>query len=275
MTSSAIAVEPPPTDARQLTKDGLLKRDPIYIESGRAILYAVRAPSPRLVLMRLDLQTGETSRYHKQSNLVEFRPTLSANGLSLAFQRMTGNDVCSLYLADLASGDERAISTGKKTSYNAALSPDGSELVYNLSGQLYRQNVSSGKELKLAHSSGRNDWPVWSPDNKQIVFASSRNGDFDLFVTSREGETIRQLTKSRGLDMRPAWSPDGEQICFTSNRDQNYELYLVRADGSNVRRLTRHDERDDFPSWSPDSKRIVYVSERGGRHDLFERTIRD
>ena len=49
-------------------------------------------------------------------------PTISANGRVLAFQRMTGNDVCSLFVQELASGNERAITTSKKTSFNAALS---------------------------------------------------------------------------------------------------------------------------------------------------------
>lgn len=259
--------------SRRLTSDGLLKRDPIYTESGDAVLYSVRAESPRLVLMRLDLQTGGAARLHPKSTLVEFRPSLSAQGGKLAFQRMTGNDVCSLLLRDLSSGSEKVIKTGKKTSFNASLSPDGKTLLYNLSGQLYRNDIDGGKETPLAHASGRHDWPAWSPDGKRIAFASSRLGDYDLFVMDAGGENIRCIAQGKGLDMRPAWSPDGKRICFTSNRDLNYELYVVGVDGANLRRLTHNDERDDYASWSPDGKRIVYVSERNGRHDLYELVV--
>lgn len=267
----------PPVDAdqpaRQLTTDGLLKRDPIYVESGQAVLYSARAESPRLVLMRLDLLTGKTTRFHPESNLVEFRPMMSSDGATLAFQRMTGNDVCSLFVEEISSGSEQAITTSKKTSFNATLSPGGSELIYNLSGQLYRKDIASGVEQKIAHSSGRSDWPAWSPDGQRIAFASSRKRDFDLYVTDRNGENMRQVTNAIGLDIRPAWSPDGQRLAFTSNRDRNYEIYVVNVDGSNVRRLTNHEERDDYPSWHPDGKRLVYVSERNGRYDLFELTV--
>ena len=258
---------------RRLTVDGLLKRDPVYVDGGRAVLYAARAKSPRLALMRLDLKTGETTRVHPESNLVEFCPTTSSGGV-WAFQRMTGNDVCSLLVED-AMGRQTPIPTSKKTSMNAAISPNGRELVYNLSGQLFRREVAGGREQPLAHSNGRNDWPAWSPDGRRVVFASSREGDFDLYVVSREGGEARRLVGEAGLDFRPDWSPDGTKICFTSNRDLNYEVYVVNSDGANSRRLTRHAERDDYPAWHPDGKRLVYVSERNGRHDLYELTFRN
>lgn len=256
--------------SRRLTTDGLLKRDPIYIEQGEAILYSVRFASPRLVLMKLDLETGKSTRFHPKSALVEFRPSLSADGKTLAFQRMTGNDVCSLFVENLTASTEQRIATSRPTSWNVALSPDGNEVVYNLSGQLYRRSVNSGKELPLAKSGGRNDWPAWSPDGRTIAFTSSRTGEFDLFLMNRDGNNVRLLTSGVGLDMRPAWSPDSSRIAFTSNRDRNYELYVVNADGSGLRRLTQHEERDDYPAWHPDGKRIVYVGERRGRFDLNE-----
>ena len=178
--------------------------------------------------------------------------------------------VFNIFLQDLPAGNERVVNTSKKTSYNCVLSPHGEELLYNLAGQIYRQELAQGKEIQLTTSSGRNDWPTWSPDGKQIAFASSRDGDFDLYVMNHQGEGLRRLTSTSGLDMRPAWSPDGRQIAFTSNRDQNYELYLIDANGSNLRRLTQHMERDDFPAWHPSGNRIVYVSEQQGRFDLYE-----
>jgi TolB protein len=271
-TSRALGAGEP---GRRLTSDGLLKRDPIYVDGGKAVLYSVRHASPRLVLKRLNLETGESSRFHPKSSLVEFRPGISADGETLAFQRMTGNDVCSLIVEDLKAGTEQTIATNRKTSWNATLSPDGRELIYNLSGQLYRRNIASGKEEPIARSGGRNDWPAYSPDGTTVAFASSRDGDFDLFLMDREGDNVRLLTSGVGLDMRPSWSPDSRRIAFTSNRDGNYEIYLIQADGSQLRRLTEHDERDDYAAWHPDGKRLVYVAERNGRFDLFELLVGD
>ncbi len=273
LTSSCVLSEDIPD--RRLTSDGLLKRDPIYVDGGNAVLYSVRHASPRLVLKRLNLITDESSRIHPKSSLVEFRPGISADGKTLAFQRITGNDVCSLIVEDLKAGSEQAIATSRKTSWNMALSPNGRELIYNLSGQLYRRNIATKKEEPIARSGGRNDWPAWSPDGTTIAFASSRDGDFDLFLMDRDGDNVRLVTSGEGLDMRPSWSPDSRRIAFTGNRDGNYEIYVIHADGSQLRRLTDHAERDDYASWHPDGKRLVYVSERNGRFDLFELLVGD
>lgn len=267
MATTAFAKPP-----RQLTHDGYLKRDPVYIAQD-TVVYSVRAEKPRLVLMQLNLKTQKTRRLHPQSQLVEFHASCSRDGRRLAFQRMTGNDVCNVFIRDLPAGNARVVKTSKPTSYNSVLSPQGDALLYNLAGQIYLQDLTNGKEIQLTSSSGRNDWPAWSPRGHRIAFASSRHGDFDLYVMNREGELARRLTATQGLDMRPAWSPDGRQIVFTSNRDQNYELYLIDANGSNLQRLTHNAERDDFAAWHPAGNRIVYVAEKGGRFDLFEITL--
>ncbi len=264
-TQSSWCAEP-----RQLTADGLLKRDPVYIQEGRAILYSVRFGRPRMVLMQLDVKTGESTRFHPDSALVEFRPVVAPEAQRMTFLRMTGNDQCGLFLENLADRSVRPLTTARNVTWNAAITPDGLSVIYNLSGQLYRQSVKDGKETKLTETAGRNDWPVVSPDAKKLAFVSSRDGDYELYVMTLGRDDARRITTSRGMDIRPNWSPDSAELVFTSNRDGNYEIYRIRIDGTHRQRLTTHPERDDYAAWHPDGKRIVTVSERDGRFDLFE-----
>ena len=256
-------------ESHRLTTDGQLKRDPIFVNEGREIVYSVEHTAPRLILNRLRLADGVVTRLHPEASLPELKPSFSRNEKIYSFLAMTGNDNLTLRVRDVKSKQVRILKSSGAVVWNAAITPDGKQVVYNISGQLILRSLSDDKEIPLTKSAGRNDWPNVSADGKQIVFSSSRNGDFDISVMKLDGSEVRRLTESPGLDMRPVWSPDGKQIAFTSNRDGNYEIYAMNADGSNVRRITHHEERDDYPAWHPNGKKLVYVSERNGNYDLY------
>ena len=263
------AGEPP----EQLTRDGLLKRDPCYTPGAESIVFASRHRSPRMVLLQLELDSGKIDRVNPKSNLVELAPSYSADGGLFCFQRLTGNDETAFIIQQTETASVRQLTGSRKVNWNVHISPLGDEVAYNLSGQIYLRSLKTDKEVQLTDSAGRNDWPSISPDGKQVAFSSSRDGNYDLYVLQRESSEVTRLTTVEGLDMRPRWSPDGTQILFTSNRDGNYEIYMVAADGSGLERLTEHEEQDDYACWHPDGKQIAWVREHGGRFDLFRMSL--
>ena len=75
---------------------------------------------------------------------------------------------------------------------------------------------------------------------QRIVFASNRDGDWDIYSMDVNGNNLLQLTDHPASDEYPACSPDGRRIAFTSERGVTPDLYVMDSDGSNVVRLT-HD----------------------------------
>ena len=98
--------------------------------------------------------------------------------------------------------------------------------------------------------------------DSRIVFASNRDGDWDIYSMDVNGENLLQLTNHRTSDEYPAWSPDGKRIAFNSNRGLSPDLYVMDSDGKNAIRLTRDGRSKSRPSWSPDGARIAYSSFR-------------
>ena len=65
---------------------------------------------------------------------------------------------------------------------DARISPDGSEIVFCYKGDIYKVPAQGGTAVQLTTQTSYEANPVWSPDGKQIAFASDRNGNFDLFI---------------------------------------------------------------------------------------------
>ena len=47
----------------------------------------------------------------------------------------------------------------------------------------------------------------WSPDGKQLAFASDRDGNQEIYIMDADGDNPVRLTNSTAEDWWPAWSP--------------------------------------------------------------------
>ncbi|MCH8045289.1 MAG: PD40 domain-containing protein [Planctomycetes bacterium] len=269
---SAAAGEP-----RQLTRDGLLKRDPVFWPGGKEIIYTVEAETARMRLMRLTLADGRSKQFHKSRDMSDRELAVAADGAVYAYNVVSGLS-SKIIVEDNRSGKKQTVpSIGLANWVNwPTLSPDGKTVVYTEgAGPILAYDVAKGggkktvKQLTTRGAKYTDYWPKFSPDGKQIVFASRRDNDFEIYLMNADGSNQQRLTDSPGIDAHPVFSPDGRRIAFTSNRDGNYEIYVMNADGKNVRRVTNNSERDDHPCWHPSGKQLVMVSERSGRFDLY------
>lgn len=102
--------------------------------------------------------------------------------------------------------------------------------------------------------------PDWSPDGSEIVFESTRDGKYAIYLVRADGSGLRKLTSGEADDEQPRWSPDGKQIVFISQRDKHLQLYIMDADGSRQRRLTNVADIDYQPMFSPRGDWVVFIS---------------
>ena len=67
-----------------------------------------------------------------------------------------------------------------------------------------------------------------------IVFASNRDGDYDIYGVNRDGTGLTQLTNDPLDESGPLPSPDGRRILFYGGAEG---LEVMNADGSDPRTL--------------------------------------
>ena len=89
--------------------------------------------------------------------------------------------------------------------------------------EIYVMNADGSNVVQLTHNSAADEYPVWSPDGKQIAFKSNRDGNFEIYVMDADGTNQKRLTNHPSNDEDPAWSPDGKHIVFHSDRENKLQ----------------------------------------------------
>ena len=99
-----------------------------------------------------------------------------------------------------------------------AISPDGSQIVFQYKGDLYKVASAGGPAQLLTTYEGQDANAIWSRDGKQIAFASTRYGNPDVFVMPSTGGEAKRLTYHSNYDVPSDFAPDGKSVLFSSLR---------------------------------------------------------
>ncbi len=145
------------------------------------------------------------------------------------------------------------------------ISPDGRLVAFSYLGDIWVVESIGGVARPVTLHEAHDYMPVFSPDGRQIAFASNRHGSYDVFVIPVAGGKPTRLTSDSAADIPVGWSPDGKDVLFVSTRAVTYPpttaLYTVPAAGGSVRPVGISDAKDG--AISPQGDHIAYVRGQG------------
>lgn len=157
-------------------------------------------------------------------------------------------------------------------------------LCYGYDGELYTQQPGQSPKkvnveiradqgdidasIKQNISSGATEMAV-SPTGKEVAFIVRG----DVYVTSLDYNTTRQITNTPYQERSIDFSPDGRTLVYASERDGLWQVYtttIVRKDEKQFtyatelkeERLTKSDKTSFLPKFSPDGKEVAFLEER-------------
>ena len=165
----------------------------------------------------------------------------SNDGTKLIFQRrdasMTADQI---YVLDLATGEQRLVSTGKgRTTCSYFLQGD-KKIVF---GSTHHHGDAPPVVKMTGHGY---QWAV--------------HQEYDIFVANADGSDLRQLTTAVGYDAEATVCPVTGTIVFMSKGTAAPEIYTMEPDGSNVKRVTDRPGYDGGAFFSHDGSKLVLRS---------------
>jgi TolB protein len=117
---------------------------------------------------------------------------------------------------------------------------------------------------QLTDMQASNYYPIFTNDGEGLLFASNRNGPFDLYLQSFLQKDLIQITQNVGNVISPDYSPNGRQIVFANRVGENpTAIWMVNADGLNARLVYQGTGDIVAVTWSPNGERIAYAMSVG------------
>jgi len=216
----------------RITNDGCANWHPTWTPDGKRILFSTDCGGHRdIYSMNPDGSDWRRLTFTPGWDVaIAIRPFMSPDGRTIAFLQGLPPDNMHIWLMNSDGSNPRQLTTGPGTEDDTAI--------------------------------------AWSPDSRQIVFRSTRSGNWQLWRINVDGTGLTQLTNLPSEAHDPAWSPDGSTIAFASQG----EIMLMNPDGSNIRTLPGPGW-EFRPAWSPDGTRLVYGSYRGDTSDIYSKKI--
>jgi TolB protein len=119
-----------------------------------------------------------------------------------------------------------------------------------------------------------NATPSFTPDGKQLIFASTAAGEFaQIYISDVDGRNLRRLTSTRAVEVEPKVNPrTGADVVFVSGRSGPQQIYKMNIDGADIARLTTGEGEAANPSWHPNGQLIAFAWTRGfepGNFNIF------
>ena len=129
-----------------------------------------------------------------------------------------------------------------------------------------------GVLTRLTFGSGNNNFPVWSPDGRYVVYYSDRGNSPGIFRKPWDGSGAEErLTNSSNAQIPISVSPDGKMLSIVQNGD----IWILPLDSTSGK-----SERQPWPFvqspaeeygglFSPDGRWMAYSSNESGRNEVF------
>lgn len=152
-----------------------------------------------------------------------------------------------------------------------SLSPNGKEVVFVQRGEVFVASVKEGTTRRITNTPERERSASFSPDGRSIVYATERNGSWDIYRTSlaRPQEKYffnatvlkeEPLLATPAEEFQPVFSPDGKQLAYLEERTEIKVLDLATRKTRTVQPASgnySYADGDQYFSWSPDSKWLL------------------
>ncbi len=160
-----------------------------------------------------------------------------------------------------------------------SLSPDAKEVAFIMHGDVYVTSTEYKTTKRITDTPEQEREVCFAPDGRSLVYASERNGVWQIYQAKIKNEKEKQFTYATEIEEEqlvktgvtsqyPAYSPDGKEVAFYENRGT---LRILNLKSKEIRTVLdgkynfSYSDGDIWFEWSPDSKWLLasYIGVEG------------
>jgi hypothetical protein len=147
------------------------------------------------------------------------------------------------------------------------ISPTGDRVAVSRDGAIWIVDIRRGSKTRLTQDA---TCSVWTPDGKEVTFASNRGGTWNMYTIAADGSGSDQLLIQQEYDQFPtSWSPDGRRLLFTQiHPDTGADIGQLIRDGK-ASALIATPFNEYAARFSPDGRWIAFASDESGKDEVY------
>ena len=166
--------------------------------------------------------------------------------------------------------------------FHPEISPDGKSIVVSARDgevndrDIWIHDVAPGAKRLVVSAKGNDNFPIWSPTGRQIIFNSSRSGDYELYSKDLDPDKPEVLLYGAPAAQYPrSWSPDGRWLLFTqADKKRDVMLWQI-GEGEPIDIFGYQHAWTEVARFSPNGLFIAYVSNIDGPFEVYVSPTRE
>jgi Tol biopolymer transport system component len=158
-----------------------------------------------------------------------------------------------------------------------SLSPDGhrvaNAILADKGSDIWVLDLARGTPTRLTFG-GANDFPIWAPDGRAIVYAGNKDGKPGIYKVPADGSGQPQLILAGAEAVPTSFTPDSKMLLFTqpgpNGKPRIMVLPLDAAGGTPSPHPLRDSSAADlYGQISPDGRWVAFTSTETGRPEVY------
>jgi Tol biopolymer transport system component/DNA-binding winged helix-turn-helix (wHTH) protein len=270
----------------RLTTNPAAETDPTWSPDGRDIAFLRHSAKAAALCVISSLGGAE----RKLADIFPYRPVVIGNTLNYSPDgkflvlpdKQSQDEPFSIYSVTLQSGEKTKLTSppaGSVGDLFPAYSPNSQTLAFVRSisiaaADIYLFAAGAAEPQRLTFDNTSIRGLSWTPDGKELVFASRRGGsNYGLWKISKADGVLERLTANERDIYSPTISHQGNRLSYTqSMSDANiwqFDLTKNKPQDQQLHLLIASTLEENGPQYSADGKRIVFASRRSGSFEIW------